>query len=149
AAYIVPDRGSGIRDQGSGASVSRATSDPRPPIPDPRSLAAELRPFLKEKLPEYMLPAAFTLLEALPLTGNGKVDYRALAALSQADPQGAAADSQGIVAQIATPEHNLAVRWAQISARQTKLSALKQALLEQALRGWLGKPLQGTNVTTA
>ncbi|HEY9877512.1 MAG TPA: amino acid adenylation domain-containing protein [Leptolyngbyaceae cyanobacterium] len=43
----------------------------------------ELRRFLKQKLPDYMLPGAFVLLEALPLTPNGKVDRRALPAPDQ------------------------------------------------------------------
>jgi amino acid adenylation domain-containing protein len=44
--------------------------------PDP----AELRGFLKEKLPDYMVPAAFVGMEALPLTPNDKMDRGALPA---------------------------------------------------------------------
>ena len=42
--------------------------------------AAELRGHLKQVLPDYMIPAAFVVLEALPLSPNGKVDRRALPA---------------------------------------------------------------------
>ncbi|HEC84909.1 MAG TPA: amino acid adenylation domain-containing protein, partial [Thioploca sp.] len=54
--------------------VSNLTPDLIPPY--------ILRDFLKEKLPDYMLPSFFIELEALPLTPNGKVDRRALVQLS-------------------------------------------------------------------
>jgi len=44
------------------------------------SSANELRHFLQEKLPEYMIPNAFVFLEALPLTPSGKVNRRILPA---------------------------------------------------------------------
>lgn len=40
--------------------------------------AEELRRFLSDQLPEYMVPSAFLRIEALPLTANGKVDLKAL-----------------------------------------------------------------------
>ena len=46
-----------------------------------RSLSTiQVREFLQQKLPEYMIPSAFVLLEALPLNPNGKIDRKALPA---------------------------------------------------------------------
>jgi len=45
------------------------------------STTDELRRFLKDKLPEYMVPAVFVPLDTMPLLPNGKIDLRACAAL--------------------------------------------------------------------
>jgi amino acid adenylation domain-containing protein len=46
----------------------------------PAPSISQLRSFLQERLPEYMIPAAFVLMNALPLLPNGKVNRRALPA---------------------------------------------------------------------
>lgn len=48
------------------------------PHPEQTLPASELRRFLQEKLPEYMIPSAFIVRQTLPLTPSGKIDRRAL-----------------------------------------------------------------------
>jgi len=74
-------------------------NNPKSKIQNPKSLAAyivpalktlsvtDLRSFLKEKLPEFMLPSVFVPLDALPLTPNGKIDRNALPPPNGARPQ--------------------------------------------------------------
>ncbi|MEZ4646804.1 MAG: thioesterase domain-containing protein [Chloroflexota bacterium] len=49
---------------------------PKPGQPEP--VVADLRHFLRDRFPMYMVPSAFVLLSAIPMTPNGKIDRRAL-----------------------------------------------------------------------
>ncbi|HEU0078336.1 MAG TPA: amino acid adenylation domain-containing protein, partial [Longimicrobiaceae bacterium] len=69
--------------------------------------AGELREFLRERLPEYMVPAAFVALDALPLTSRGKTDRAAL-------PEPEAAGEDGQLAPATPTEEVLAGIFAQV-----------------------------------
>ncbi|WP_452603487.1 amino acid adenylation domain-containing protein, partial [Saccharothrix hoggarensis] len=71
-------------------------------------VAAELRGFLARSLPEHMVPSAFVVLDRFPLTGNGKLDRKALPA-----PEWEASGS-GHVAPRTDTERVLAEIWAQV-----------------------------------
>ncbi|MFJ3798352.1 amino acid adenylation domain-containing protein [Streptomyces sp. NPDC090088] len=74
--------------------VAYLTASHEPPV-------GELRSALAERLPEHMVPSAFVVLDALPLSPNGKVDRKALPA-----PRPAAGAAGGHSAP-ATPEEEL------------------------------------------
>ncbi|MGK7875560.1 MAG: amino acid adenylation domain-containing protein [Xenococcaceae cyanobacterium] len=50
-------------------------------------ISDKLKEYLRQKLPEYMVPKTFIQLEALPLTPNGKVNYKALPQPERGKPQ--------------------------------------------------------------
>ncbi len=76
--------------------------------------AAELHAFLARTLPDYMVPAAFVELAALPLTRTGKVDRRALPAPA---PEETTAES--LSARPLTPvEELLAALWSELLGRE-------------------------------
>jgi SAM-dependent methyltransferase/acyl carrier protein len=70
----------------------------------------EVRAFLADRIPEYMVPAAFVVLDRLPLSANGKVDRGALPA-----PDGARTGARKELVAPTTPEEKvLAGIWAQV-----------------------------------
>jgi amino acid adenylation domain-containing protein/non-ribosomal peptide synthase protein (TIGR01720 family) len=80
-------------------------------VPDgPEPSATELRAYMKEHLPEYMVPAVFVALAALPVNANGKVDRRALPSPDGARLEGGA----GYVAPATEAERTLAAIWAEV-----------------------------------
>jgi amino acid adenylation domain-containing protein len=72
-----------------------------------------LRAYLKDKLPEYMVPSAIVTLEEIPLTPNGKVDRKALPA-----PEWSGEASSGFVAARTPVEEMLCGIWEQLLKRE-------------------------------
>ena len=83
------------------------------PMQEVQSFASLLRQFLKEKLPEYMMPRAYVILESLPLTPNGKVDRRALPM-----PDTISFNNQDYVAPRSQVEKLLAQIWAKVLGKE-------------------------------
>ncbi len=57
------------------------------PTGNPGPNISEMRSFLKEKLPDYMIPSAFVMLDTMPRTPTGKVDRKALPPPGNARPE--------------------------------------------------------------
>nr|MBA3805361.1 non-ribosomal peptide synthetase [Acidobacteriota bacterium] len=84
----------------------------RPPSPSPT--VNELRAFLKESLPDYMIPSEFVMLDALPLTTNGKVNRQALPAPDLTRSMRA----ESYIAPRTANEEILATIWADVLRRE-------------------------------
>ncbi len=98
------------RQDGPGERRLVAYLVPRPGGGSEAVLGAAAREYLRHRLPEYMLPAAFVILGSLPLTPNGKVDRAALPA-----PDAAARSVQAGFAPPQTfAEQLLAESWAEL-----------------------------------
>jgi amino acid adenylation domain-containing protein len=74
-----------------------------------RRIVPELRAFLEARLPAYMMPSAFVLLDALPITPNGKVDRRRLPA-----PGGLPESGRSLVAARNATEERLLAIWKEL-----------------------------------
>ncbi|GAB3390083.1 non-ribosomal peptide synthetase [Lysobacter fragariae] len=71
--------------------------------------SALLRAFIRERLPDYMVPSACVVLDRLPMTPNGKVDRRALPA-----PEAESVEADRYVGPRSPEEETLAALWAQV-----------------------------------
>ncbi|EDP60191.1 non-ribosomal peptide synthetase [Vibrio sp. AND4] len=86
----------------------------------------DIQDHLKDQLPTYMIPQRIVLLDALPLTANGKIDHTALAQIiSRKKKRGSGAEKPLLT----TSEHKLAELWSEIIGRQSfhKLSDFFQS----------------------
>ena len=94
----------------SSTSDALETSGRLPLWASPDSLLEDLRAYLKDSLPDYMIPSDFVLLENMPLTPNGKLDRQALPEPVEV----VAGDSNTFVAPGTETEEILAGIWQQV-----------------------------------
>jgi thioesterase domain-containing protein/acyl carrier protein len=76
---------------------------------------AELRQFLKTKIPDYMVPAAYVFIDRFPLTPNGKIDRKALPSPIETSQK----QTKGFVPPNTDMEHKLASIWSDVLKIQT------------------------------
>jgi tyrocidine synthetase-3 len=79
-------------------------------VPDPTDLSIidELRHYLSQKIPGFMIPSYFILLDKIPLTANGKADLKALPPPGTGEPGEIEAGPRGLI------ERKLVNIWAEV-----------------------------------
>ncbi|HEY0604396.1 MAG TPA: amino acid adenylation domain-containing protein, partial [Herpetosiphonaceae bacterium] len=105
-AYVVPSV-----DRSAPTDTTDTDHDPSPGLTE--AFVADLQAFVKQHLPDYMVPGVVVPLPALPLSPNGKVDRRALPAPTHLRPE--------LEAGFAAPETPVETRLAQIWAEVLRL----------------------------
>ncbi len=121
-----------------------------PRAPEATALSVdELRAYLRVSLPEYMIPAAFVILDAFPLTPNGKIDRKALPRPVQ--PIAASVETAAYVAPSNSVEETIADVWkavlgiARVGLKENIFDLGANSLLtvqaNQRLSGLLGRKI--------
>ncbi|MGD2085272.1 MAG: amino acid adenylation domain-containing protein [Candidatus Aminicenantes bacterium] len=77
----------------------------------PGLLRTELRDYLLDQMPDYMAPTLFVLLDRVPLTPNGKIDFKAL-------PDPGIEEGEGIIVPRNNVEEKLAEIWAEVLGKE-------------------------------
>jgi acyl carrier protein len=87
--------------------------------------AEELKAYLKEKLPSYMVPSYYVKLESIPLTSNGKVDRKNLP-----DPEGTGLKQAEYVAPSTDTEKHLIKLWSEVLGVEESALSIKADLFD-------------------
>jgi amino acid adenylation domain-containing protein len=82
--------------------------------------AEELKIYLKERLPSYMVPNYYVKLESIPLTNNGKVDRKALP-----DPEGTGMQQASYIAPSTETEKKLVKIWSEVLGVEEEILSIK------------------------
>src|SRR5215469_5565304 len=82
---------------------------PKPSVSDPEVLISELRSRIAEKLPEFMIPSAFVVLDTMPRSPNGKINRGALPA-----PELSRDESEAFIPPRNLVEEKLAEIWSEV-----------------------------------
>jgi amino acid adenylation domain-containing protein len=108
AAAVIP------REDSTGNRALVAYVVPADPAAEEATLIDDLRAALGQRLPAYMLPSAFLLMQEMPLLPNGKIDRRALPVPTPTTPEQAG----DYVAPRTPTEEMLAAIWAEVLGQE-------------------------------